>query len=69
MAVWARAQHDGLLVDDLGNGEGKTVSKTHPAPWYQADPIAWNEPLPFWMYPIGVVVIQAHEILNRFVAV
>jgi hypothetical protein len=59
MRRWACAQHDGLLFDDLGNSEGKAVWKTHPALWRQPDPIAWSEPLPFWMYPIGVVVIQA----------
>jgi hypothetical protein len=69
MARWARAQHDGLLFDDLGNGEGKTVAKAHPAPRYQADTIARSEPLPFWMYPVGVVVIEADEILQRLVAV
>jgi hypothetical protein len=46
-----------------------TVSQAHPAPWHEADPIAWSEPLPFWMYPIGVVVIQTDDVLQRFVAV
>jgi len=69
MRRWARAQHDGLLLDDLGNGQAETVSQTHPSPWHEADAIAWSEPLPFWVYPIGVVVIQAEEVLQRFVAV
>jgi len=69
MRGWARAQHDGLLFDDLGNGEVKAVAKAHPTPWHQADPIARSEPLPLWMYPIRVVVIQADEVLQSFVAV
>jgi hypothetical protein len=69
MRRWPGTQDDGLLFDDLGDGESKTVSQTKPAPRRQSYPIARHESLPLRVYPIGVVVVQSGQVLQCFVAV